>query len=53
MANTPENATSASEEDRATRESGRDWKSESTPTDSGHSTAEGQARRNQENESPS
>jgi hypothetical protein len=33
--------------------SGRDKSSESTPTESGHSTADDQARRNQENESPS
>lgn len=31
----------------------RDKSHESTPTKSGHSTADGQARRNQEDESPS
>ena len=33
--------------------SGRDKVRESTPTESGHSTADDQARRNQEDESPS
>jgi hypothetical protein len=33
--------------------SGRDKSQESTPTESGHSTADNQARRNQEDESPS
>jgi hypothetical protein len=33
--------------------SGRDKSSESTPTESGHSTAQEQTRRNQEDESPS
>lgn len=33
--------------------SGRDKSQESTPTESGHSTADDQVRRNQEDESPS
>jgi hypothetical protein len=40
-------------EENASRGSGRDKSTESEPTESGHSTAESQARRNQEDESPS
>jgi hypothetical protein len=39
--------------DDAPTASGRDKSRESTPTASGHSTADDQARRNQEDESPS
>lgn len=39
--------------DGAPAASGRDKSRESTPTESGHSTADDQARRNQEDESPS
>jgi hypothetical protein len=39
--------------DEPAEPSGRDRARESTPTESGHSTADTQARRNQENESPS
>ncbi len=41
------------DDDDASGASGRDKSTESKPTASGHSTADSQARRNQEDESPS
>jgi hypothetical protein len=50
---TTDESASRQEAGKGTDATGRDRASESTPTESGHSTADTEARRNQENESPS
>jgi hypothetical protein len=50
---TTDDATSRQDTGEGSDTTGRDRASESVPTESGHSTADTEARRNQENESPS